>query len=99
MQAVGGEQGRAFMVEGSSPETWIGQQVAVSVVDLHGNFRGELLEVNDRGLVIRVTMLLDEHDTAAAIQEVQPCLTFHPWNTINKVQVLEADLAEPGDAE
>lgn len=78
-----------------APESWIGQIVSVSVVDLYGSLTGELVEVDDRGLVLRVTVLEDDRDPSGP-KEVEPVLAFHPWTTINKVQIPEAALGDAG---
>jgi len=60
---------------------------------------GELVEVNDRGVVLRVTAYRADDgrgdDSEIEAGETEPVLHFAPWNTLRLLTVTEDDLREP----
>jgi len=59
---------------------------------------GELVEVNDRGVVLRVTAYRANDgwgdDTQPGAGEIEPVLHLAPWNTLRLLTVTEEDLRE-----
>ncbi len=71
--------------EQPSPEAWIGQEVVIGV-GRRTNTRvsGELLEVNNRGVVVRVE----------AEGTRKPGRVFYPWRTVQAIQLPDEEQSE-----
>jgi hypothetical protein len=83
------------MAEIPAPEAWQGKIVSVSVIGVRGSITGKLVQVGDRGLVLRVTKHASEANPSILEEYELPFLTFHPWNTITIVQKVESALDQP----
>jgi hypothetical protein len=81
-----------------APEAWLDQVVTVYLVGFSDALTGQLVEVNDRGVVLRVTMFPFEDTEGSDIEpeyeEIEPLLSFQPWNTIRALQIDEDKLSE-----
>jgi len=82
------------MSKENAPESWIGKQVIVLVGENLEVFDGPLLEVNDRGVVIRDIRNLPQLEERLAAgdkylghlrREAQFRLTFFPWQQVRMI--------------
>jgi hypothetical protein len=78
------------MSEKHIPESWVGQTVHLLDKQDKAMTEGELLEVNDRGVVLRVT------NTTAEAHEDRPVhryglINFYPWTTVRFLYVYEGE--------
>ena len=81
------------MAEQSVPEAWIGDDVGVLIRESKEGLEGPLLEVNDRGIVIRVLLNLEELEERQAAGESMEILgqeskfvhSFFPWSIIHSI--------------
>ena len=77
----------------AAPDDWVGQLVSVFVNGTEGSLLAELVDVNDRGIVVRLPEVLREVTEVPPEGSTRtPQLSFHPWNTLNMVQVTETDI-------
>jgi hypothetical protein len=58
------------------PEDWMGKRVAFSIEGGNRNIEGELVEVNDRGIVIAFTG-----------REATPRTLFYPWRIVRAIEI------------
>ena len=63
--------------EQQAPEAWIGQEVVIGVGTTSARVPGELLEVNDRGVVVYVRPEGSR----------KPARVFYPWRNVQAVQL------------
>ncbi len=73
------------MEQGSIPEKWIGEMVAVVDKQDQDAINGRLLEVNDRGIALRVVYEFEAKEGEA--EEGEPArlsfsTNFYPWATV-----------------
>jgi hypothetical protein len=88
--------------ENKAPEAWIGKEVVVVMSQNAEPVDGPLLEVNDRGVVLRVFLNFDElaqrwkagEDREALLQEANYTHVFFPWSSIGTVSVKEEYVVE-----
>jgi hypothetical protein len=59
---------------------------------VEGSLLAELVEVNDRGIVERLPEDPREARPQPEGSTWVPQLSFHPWSTLNMVQVTESDI-------
>jgi hypothetical protein len=76
----------------AAPDVWVGQLVTVFVNGVEGSLLAELVEVNDRGIVVRLPEDPREARPQPEGSTWVPQLSFHPWSTLNMVQVTESDI-------
>ncbi len=79
------------MDSGLGPENWIGLTVVVSVVGTSGSSHGELVDVGDHGITMRLAMDQDDA-TGERVEADDPFLIFHPWSMTTFLTVRESDL-------
>ena len=71
--------------EQSAPEGWIGREVVIGVGRrTDARVSGELLEVNDRGIVVHVRA----EDTR------KPARVFYPWRNVQAIQLPDEEQPE-----
>lgn len=78
--AMGAEEGRRMADQGGgrpAPEAWIEKQVVLGVGTSGAWVRGELREVNDRGVVVHVR---SEGQREAAY-------VFYPWSNVQAIRI------------
>jgi hypothetical protein len=79
---MGVEEGRRMADQGGgrpAPEAWIEKQVVLGVGASGAWVRGELREVNDRGVVVHVR---SERQREAAY-------VFYPWSNVQAIRILD----------
>ncbi len=71
--------------EQSAPEGWIGREVVIGVGrSTNARLSGELLEVNDRGVVVHVR----------AEGTRKPARVFYPWRNVQAIQLPDEEQPE-----
>ncbi len=70
--------------EQPAPEAWIGHEVVIGVGTASARVTGELLEVNDRGIVIHVR----SESTRT------PARVFYPWTNVQAIQLPDEEQPE-----
>lgn len=73
------------MSEGRVPESWVGETVYLVDKQDQDAKEGELLEVNDRGAVLRVTYSDEATEEQPAYR--YKVIHFYPWTTIRFLYV------------
>ena len=63
--------------EQPAPEGWIGREVVIGVGATSARVSGELLEVNDRGVVVHVRPEGPR----------KPARVFYPWRNVQAIQL------------
>ena len=86
------------MGRGQAPDAWLERIVTVRSFEFGEPLDGELVEVNDRGVVLRVPAYRANdgrgNDAEPGAGETEPVLHFAPWNTLRLLTVTEDDLRE-----
>ncbi len=90
------------MANENVPEDWIGKYVVVSLVDDPDHYNGPLLEVNERGVVVRIVRdedtvmerLARGEDAEMVRQDVEHLRYFLPWNRIQTIAVRDEAVRE-----
>ena len=86
------------MGRGQAPDAWLERIVTVRSLEFGEPLDGELVEVNDRGVVLRVPAYRANdgpgNDAEPGAGETEPVLHFAPWNTLRLLTVTEDDLRE-----
>ena len=85
--AIGAEEGRRMADQGGrrpAPEAWIEKQVVLGVGTAGAWVRGELREVNDRGVVVHVS---SEGQREAAY-------VFYPWSNVQAIRIPDEESLE-----
>jgi len=70
--------------EKPTPEGWIGREVVIGVGTASARLSGELLEVNDRGVVVHVR----------AEGTRKPARVFYPWRNVQAIQLPDEEQPE-----
>ena len=71
--------------EQPAPERWIGREVVIGVGrSTDARLSGELLEVNDRGVVVHV----------GAEGTRKPARVFYPWRNVQAIQLPDEEQPE-----
>ena len=70
--------------EQPSPEAWIGREVVIGVGKTSARVSGELLEVNERGVVVRV----------GSEGPRKPARVFYPWRNVQAIQLPDEEQPE-----
>ncbi len=81
------------MAEENAPDSWIGKQVGVQIgADV---FNGQLVAVNDRGVILHST--LNEAEILASLEKGEAPgepfvrLCFFPWGSVQAIVQLEPE--------
>jgi hypothetical protein len=85
------ERPSASELEGKIPEAWIRQEVMIETTealssDLRASAPVYLEDVNDRGVVMRVTRHRDQNQFSCY---------FYPWSEVGWIRLAEEDEQEP----
>ncbi len=70
--------------EQPTPEAWIGREVVIGVGTASARVTGELLEVNDRGVVVHVR----------SEGSRKPARVFYPWRNVQAIQLPDEEPSE-----
>ena len=78
------------MSEKQIPESWVGQTVQLLDKQDQDMTEGELLEVNDRGVALRVTSTVEATEDRPVHR--YRLVTFYPWTTVRFFYVDEGEI-------
>ncbi len=70
--------------EQPAPEAWIGHEVVIGVGTASARVTGELLEVNDRGVIVHV----------GPEGPRKPARVFYPWRNVQAIQLPDEEQSE-----
>ncbi len=85
--AMGAEEGRHMADQGGgrpAPEAWIEKQVVLGVGTSGAWVRGELREVNDRGVVVLVR----------SAEQREATYVFYPWSNVQAIRIPDEEPLE-----
>ena len=66
------------------PEAWIGREVVIGVGATSARVTGELLAVNDRGVIVHV----------GPEGSRKPARVFYPWRNVQAIQLPDEEQSE-----